>query len=83
MSFHPPTDENGRTLSYEEYCERAGVPFNDRQKAARKAYADWLAKVGEDRLDNWDEAKHYHYEIQAADDERLADARATGWEWPK
>ena len=33
--FRPPTDDTGRSLSYEEYRERAGAPMTDCEKHAR------------------------------------------------
>lgn len=79
--FIPPTDKQGRTLSYEEYCERNGAPFNDQQRATRQALCNWQEKNGHPCA-KWKEYWALSKAIQAADDARFAELRAQGWEWP-
>lgn len=86
MSFHPPTDDRGRTLSHEEWCDRIGIPYSDEQKSTRQALYDFEAVHGRygSESDSWTDEQFADYHtlgdlITIADAQRRIDARASGW----
>jgi hypothetical protein len=86
MSFHPPTDGNGKALSHEEWCERIGIPYSQAQKYTRQALWDFIAVHGQlgTESDSWSDEMHAEYNtlsdaITIADAQRRIEARAAGW----